>query len=303
MSSVIVSGSNLYRIETPTITKFGSGYILTSVTYPINFINPVISSFSPKFGIPGELISISGSGFLNTSTVTIGGVSFENIQILSDSLLKVTIPDLVTTNKILVNSSESIEELLILGSIVTLDSLEDIPSLSILGNLELVAAPIISLTLGTGFTFTGNNIDIDFTGYATQAELGTKQDTLVSGTNIKTINGDTLLGNGNLALLKIKSKNIESINITKTLTLLSEYWQFLNPAVSSVIVKLPLITSGDYFEGEILNAGSGVNALVIQENDGTSIITLSSGTSNKVQSIYYYWDTTQWRVFEKTYFA
>lgn len=36
--------------------------------------------------------------------------------------------------------------------------------------------------------------------YATKAELASKQDTLVSGTNIKTINGQTLLGEGNIAI-------------------------------------------------------------------------------------------------------
>lgn len=36
--------------------------------------------------------------------------------------------------------------------------------------------------------------------YATTSQLATKQDTLVSGTNIKTINGQTLLGEGNITI-------------------------------------------------------------------------------------------------------
>lgn len=36
--------------------------------------------------------------------------------------------------------------------------------------------------------------------YATKAELASKQDTLVSGTNIKTVNGQTLLGEGNIEI-------------------------------------------------------------------------------------------------------
>ena len=36
--------------------------------------------------------------------------------------------------------------------------------------------------------------------YATKEELATKQDTLVSGTNIKSINGTTLLGSGNIEI-------------------------------------------------------------------------------------------------------
>lgn len=36
-------------------------------------------------------------------------------------------------------------------------------------------------------------------GYVDQA-LSSKQDTLISGTNIKTINGESVVGNGNLAV-------------------------------------------------------------------------------------------------------
>ena len=37
-------------------------------------------------------------------------------------------------------------------------------------------------------------------GYATTAQLNAKQDTLVSGTNIKTVNGNSLLGSGNITI-------------------------------------------------------------------------------------------------------
>ena len=40
----------------------------------------------------------------------------------------------------------------------------------------------------------------DISGLATKEELAAKQDTLVSGTNIKTVNGQTLLGEGNIEI-------------------------------------------------------------------------------------------------------
>ena len=58
----------------------------------------------------------------------------------------------------------------------------------------------------------------DISGLATKAELASKadasalaskQDTLVSGTNIKTVNGQTLLGNGNIA---IDGQEIQVVN-------------------------------------------------------------------------------------------
>jgi len=42
------------------------------------------------------------------------------------------------------------------------------------------------------------SVNIDLSGYATTSDLSNKQDTLVSGTNIKTINNNSLLGSGNI---------------------------------------------------------------------------------------------------------
>ncbi|MBD2653682.1 hypothetical protein H6G45_09300 [Synechocystis sp. FACHB-383] len=94
-----------------------------------------------------------------------------------------------------------------------------------------------------------------------------------------------------------KSKNIESISTTKSLILTSEYFQFLTPTAASVAVQLPAVTGSDYFEGEIINAGDGTNALEVQESDATPIITLS--TADLIRSIYYYWDGSIWRIFER----
>jgi hypothetical protein len=98
-----------------------------------------------------------------------------------------------------------------------------------------------------------------------------------------------------------KSKNVESISTTKSLSLTSEYFQFLTPTSSSVVVELPAVTGSDYFEGEIINAGDGSNALEVQESDGTPIITLS--IADLIRSIYYYWDGSIWRIFERNVYG
>ena len=45
-----------------------------------------------------------------------------------------------------------------------------------------------------------NSPQIDTSSFATKEELAKKQDTLVSGTNIKTINGESLLGSGDIVI-------------------------------------------------------------------------------------------------------
>jgi hypothetical protein len=49
---------------------------------------------------------------------------------------------------------------------------------------------------------------------AKESELETKQNSLVSGTNIKTINGSSILGSGNLTLVTDISSKVDKINIT-----------------------------------------------------------------------------------------
>lgn len=67
------------------------------------------------------------------------------------------------------------------------------------------ATPNLTLNLGIpkGANGTGGS-GIDTSNFATKTELdeklSSKQNTLVSGTNIKTINGESLLGNGNIAI-------------------------------------------------------------------------------------------------------
>jgi hypothetical protein len=99
-----------------------------------------------------------------------------------------------------------------------------------------------------------------------------------------------------------KTQRIASVSTEQVLTLSSEYWQFLTPTASSVVVKLPSVTGSDYFECEIANVSAGTNALAIQEFSGTAVVTLvNSGDKNR--SIYAYWDGSTWQVWVRGYYA
>ena len=71
-----------------------------------------------------------------------------------------------------------------------------------------VGTPSVTVTnIGTAtepnFSFSFSNLKgdtPDLSNYATKEQLNQKQDTLVSGTNIKTINGNSLLGSGDLTI-------------------------------------------------------------------------------------------------------
>jgi len=97
-----------------------------------------------------------------------------------------------------------------------------------------------------------------------------------------------------------KTKNIESISATKTLTLSADYFQFLTPTVASVIVKLPDVISTDYFECEVVNLSTS-NAIAVQEFNGTAIVILEND-DDLARSIYVFWDGSTWQVWIRGYY-
>jgi hypothetical protein len=73
--------------------------------------------------------------------------------------------------------------------------------------------------------------------------IGSKQDTLVSGTNIKTINSTTLLGSGNLAVQPtlVSGTNIKTINSN---SILGSGDLVITGGVSSVSATTPVVATG-----------------------------------------------------------
>lgn len=77
----------------------------------------------------------------------------------------------------------------------------DIPNITY---AQLIGAPNVPTTTSELTNDSGYITALDLIGYATESsvnsQLATKQDTLVSGTNIKTINGVSLLGSGDIVI-------------------------------------------------------------------------------------------------------
>ncbi|NBU05852.1 MAG: hypothetical protein EBT39_05835, partial [Sphingobacteriia bacterium] len=109
--------------------------------------------------------------------------------------------------------------------------------------------------------------------------IGSKQDTLISGTNIKTINSTTILGSGNLAVQPtlVSATNIKTINST---TLLGSGDLTVQPTlVSGTNIKTinsnSILGSGDLV---ITGGVSSVSATtpVVATGTTTPVISLAS---------------------------
>jgi hypothetical protein len=82
------------RTALPFVFALFSATIAMSATvYP----TPMPSSFSPTSGPPGTIITVPGKGFTGLTQVWIGAAHDASVHIVSDTLVKVTVPNDATT--------------------------------------------------------------------------------------------------------------------------------------------------------------------------------------------------------------
>ena len=148
---------------------------------------------------------------------------------------------------------------------------------------------------------TAEDVNLATEGLATKSEVNSKQDTLVSGTNIKTINGNSLLGSGNIEIQGGSTIAVDdSLSTTSTNPVQNKViTEALNgkASQSDIPTKVSELTNDSDFQtaSQVAAAISGINVptKVSQlENDsdfqtGTqvsnSIATATSGLATKAE--------------------
>ena len=125
----------------------------------------------------------------------------------------------------------------------------------------------------------------DITGLATKEELNGKQDTLVSGTNIKTINSQSLLGKGNIEITVQGGGITEAPNDGKIYARKSEQWtEVVIPDTSNLATKAEL---GAKLDVETYNSEKATFALKTEIPDTSTLATkseLTEGLSGKANT-------------------
>ena len=162
---------------------------------------------------------------------------------------------------------------------------------------------------GEQITGDGNieiSTNVDLSNYATKSELATKQDKLVSGTNIKSINGTTLLSSGNMELATKEELNTKqdvisdldsirsgaALGATALQSVPSEYAteQWVNGQgflkehqdISNLATKSELATKQD-----VLVSGTNIKTINGTSLLGSGDITIEGGSGNVDLTDYY----------------
>lgn len=81
--------------------------------------------------------------------------------------------------------------------------------------------------------------EIENKGYANKSELNSKQETLVSGTNVKTINGQSILGSGDLkiATMPLSTSTSSTMSLSPNI-----YYRNTSTSLTSLSISLGNVT-------------------------------------------------------------
>lgn len=143
---------------------------LDGANFTGSVVVPDLSINNPTKGVMFNVSNQSNDILFRTLNAGIDSISF---QVQNAYPLKLTEAGIMENNQLLENKYAKID---------------DIPTN--VSDLENDSGFITNTEASNSYQAKGD--------YATKAELASKQDTLVSGTNIKTVNGQSLLGNGNI---------------------------------------------------------------------------------------------------------
>lgn len=131
-----------------------------------------------------------------------------------------------------------------------------------------------SYTAGTGINIISDVISIDNTVVATQGDLSNKQDTLVSGTNIKTINSTSVLGTGDFELVDMSS-------------LVEIYGLSEDNGVLRIDLSSYLQNTDNTKPGYVYKVTTSVNTAAALPSGGTWLIIDSKLVNNSTAVVYY----------------
>ena len=166
------------------------------------------------------------------------------------------------------------------------------------GNLSESVSSVLTISggtnavIGSGASIQVKQASASQSGYLSQTDFNTfngKQDSLVSGTNIKTINSNSIVGSGNVAVqdVLVSGTNIKTINATSVLG--SGNFDLQDKLISGTNIKTinsnSLLGSGDLPVQATLVSGTNIKTInstsLLGSGDVAVQATLVSGTNIK----------------------
>ena len=175
--------------------------IISGATLGATALQSIPEEYATKTYVGEEVSKLVGSAPETLNTLEELAQALDNnadiVSVLNDAIAnKANVDDLsaYTTNALHEELKAEVEE----NEYVAAQALTKLENEK--ANKSDVPTSLSQLTNDSGFITASEVPNQDLSGYATIEALSNKQDTLVSGTSIKTINGESLLGNGDITI-------------------------------------------------------------------------------------------------------
>ena len=200
---------DLYYTETEINTKLSGkqdtisdlGTIRSGAALGATALQSIPEEYATKTYVGEEVSKLVGSAPETLNTLEELAQALDNnadiVSVLNDAIAnKANVDDLsaYTTNALHEELKAEVEE----NEYVAAQALTKLDNEK--ANKSDVPTSLSQLTNDSGFITASEVPSQDLSGYATIEALSNKQDTLVSGTSIKTINGESLLGSGDITI-------------------------------------------------------------------------------------------------------
>ena len=146
----------------------------------------------------------------------------------------------------------------------SVDTYADLPSLADNGDVYNVTSTGMNYAwTGTEWDELGATVNLD--NYALKTEVAAKQDTLVSGTNIKTINGASILGEGDITVAAESGAGIDDTTVSTDTT-------YSSSKITTELGK----------KQDTLTSGTNIKTINGQDILGSGNIEIQAGTTGTV---------------------
>lgn len=224
VSNVEISEGNLVITFNTDAGKEPISIALTDIFNPANYYNktevdgklalkadktelPDVSTFATKEEVNAAVSAINSKDEAQDAEIALKAVKADVDAALALKADKSEIPD---TSEFITKEEYNPKELATAKALTQLNETKadktEIPDVSTFAtktelNAKANTADLAAVATSGSYNDLNDKPSIpDTTNLATKSELNAKQDALVSGTNIKTINGESLLGEGNITI-------------------------------------------------------------------------------------------------------
>lgn len=207
-----INGANTYNYMATqagvyTVSVSISGYMLTSATLEVS-VSPLITDFIPKTSTQGRTITITGSNFSNTSSVSFGGTSATDFSVISPTIITAVLGKGASGNIVVTNAAGT--------ATIPGFNFVPIPTISASGPTKFVIGESVTLFAypSSGYSYQWKKDGIDIVGAKDSAYIATLEGDYSVTITLNSVSQTSAISKISTSSLPINNFSLEASSAT-----------------------------------------------------------------------------------------